>query len=99
MVDLTPEQLAKLQFEAEEAQRKQVGGSGDLGWIPWTWEEVSGSKGWLTKEGREFRIAVAKRVLVMLEAGLCPECRGEGQVTTDMATCITCNGSGRALNK
>lgn len=26
---------------------------------------------------------------------LCDECHGEGRVTTDTATCISCNGSGK----
>lgn len=30
------------------------------------------------------------------ETKCCPECKGEGRVTTDTATCITCGGTGVA---
>lgn len=53
---MTAEVLAKMQFEAEEDERKRIGGSGNCKWIIWKWEQV-------TEEGRAFKIAVARRVL------------------------------------
>lgn len=41
------------------------------------------------------RCGVLTEVTSNKPTDLCDECHGEGRVTTDTATCISCNGSGK----
>ena len=66
---MTAEELAKIQFAAEEEERKAVNaGTGSISdpglrWQIWKWEQVS-------EEGRTFKVAVARRVLEKLKGNL-----------------------------